>query len=127
MPAPTDFEIGSTLGGMVTLANLSPPVINPQGEFEDVAELVTLGSGVVRGLGFPIARWHYGFIVEDQYDELLTFTSAISTPGVFIATRLSDGSFLRYTCIMTIPVAPLLRAGRYIDITIEFTNLIEAE
>lgn len=127
MTAPITFEIGSTLGGMVTLADLNPPVINPLGEFDEVSDTVVLGNGLVRGLGFPRARWVYGFILSNQFDQLASFVSSGVSGNVFIATRLNDDSYLRYSANMILPISPQNRAGRYIDITFEFTNLVPAE
>lgn len=124
MAAPTTFEIGAALATCATLTSRGIP--EPEANFTDYAELVTLGSGVVRGLGFPSATWHYGFTSNAQWDLLKAFVTGAST-SVCIATMRNDGSFLRYNCVMELPITYVLRSTRVVDFTINFTNLVAAE
>jgi len=126
MTAPTTFEIGTTLGGMLALSALTVPVPEPESSFSNYAETVKLGSGLVRGLGYPLAEWHYGFLKETQFDQLLTFCTTASA-AVFIATRTNGNSFLRYTANMIVPETYIIRNGRYVDIVFNFNSLIAAE
>lgn len=126
MPAATTYEIGTTLGGMVALGSLTVSVPEPESNFSNYAETVKLGSGLVRGQGYPLAEWHYGFLKETQFDQLLTFCTTASA-NIFIATRTNGNSFLRYTANMIVPERYIIRDGRYIDIVFNFNSLIAAE
>ena len=126
MTAPTTYEIGTTLGGMLALSALSTPILDPSADFIEYPEPVILGNGTIRGVGLPQANWHYGFITETQYDKFRVFCTGASTE-IFIATIKNDGSYLRYTAVMIMPETYVIRATRYIDVLIRFTNLVAAE
>ncbi len=128
MTAATTFEIGATLGSMATL--VSRQAIEPKATFTDYSNIVKLGSGLVKGLGFPQAEWYYEYITQTQYDVFRTFCPTVGA-SVFIATLTNDMAYVRYTALMEMPTQFVLRSpeGRkvYQDITIKFSNLVEAE
>jgi len=124
MPAPTTYEIGAALGSVATLSSRLIP--DPESNFTEYSETVVLGSGLVRGLGFPSATWHYGFTSHAQWVLLKAFITGIST-SVCIATMKNDGTFLRYNCVMELPPTYILRNTRDLDFTINFTFLVAAE
>lgn len=124
MSAPTTFEIGAALATCATLTSRGIP--EPEANFTDYAETVVLGSGLVRGMGFPLASWHYGYLTNPQWDLLKAFVTGAST-SVCIATMKNDGSFLRYNCVMEMPLTYVIRSTRVVDVTINFTNLVAAE
>jgi hypothetical protein len=125
MTAPTDYELGTTLVGVATLASLSIP--NPESEFVDYSSTVKLASGITRGLGSQMATWHYGYLTQDQYDALTTIMTDIST-SVYFSTLTNTGDFARYSGIARLPERYVLRGPvsklRYIDVTIQFTMLV---
>jgi len=120
----TDFQIGSTLGGILNLSALTTPVTNPKGEFTEFSETVKLGNGELFGVGFPQATWYYGFLPEDEYDQLRTFCAGASA-SVFIATLTNSNSFTVYSAVMSMPLTYQIRAGRYVDVEIKFTHLVD--
>lgn len=120
----TDFQIGTTLGGIANLSALSTPVTNPKAEFTEYADTVRLGSGKLFGKGFPQATWYYGFLPEDEYDQLRTFCPGASA-DVFIATLTNSNSYTVYSAIMSMPLTYQIRAGRYVDVEIKFTHLVD--
>ena len=124
MTAPTTFEIGAALGSVATL--LSRGIPDPEANFTDFTETVVLGSGLVRGLGFPLASWHWGFMTNAQWDLLRAFVTGAST-SVCVATMKNDGSFLRYNCVLEMPITYVIRATRVVDFTVNLTNLVAAE
>lgn len=123
MTAPTGYEIGTTLGGIALLSSLSPKVTDPESNFSDYQNTVTLGNGVIRGMGYPSATWHYGFLQSAEYDKLKTFCGGISAE-MYIATVNNDGDFKRYLGVMIMPTTFVIRNGRYMDVTINFTHLV---
>lgn len=122
MPSPTTYEIGTT-SSTTALASLTTPVPDPESQFEEYSTLVKLQNGMTRGLGLPKATWHYGYLTDDQYAQLRTYQSAASAQ-VYISTMINSGAFVKYRATMTMPVKYVIRAGRYVDVTIEFSNLV---
>lgn len=124
MPSPTTYEIGTT-SSTTALGSLTTFVPDPESQFDEFSEKVILQNGTVRGLGLPKATWHYGFLTAAQYDQLRTFQTNASA-SVYISTMINDGTFVKYSAVMVMPTQYTIRANRYIDITIEFTNLVAA-
>lgn len=131
MPAPTTFEIGSTLGTVATLASLD--IVDPQYNFSDFSKRVTTGSGLTRGLGFPSCEWFYGYLDTAQYDALKSYC-VDNGAAVVIATYNNARQLKRYNAKMTMPDKFALREKgvntgdwRYMSVTITFTMLTEAE
>ena len=50
----TTYELGATLVGIQTLTVIGIP--NPESSFQEHSVRKTLGNGLVRGYGFPIAE-----------------------------------------------------------------------
>lgn len=124
MAAPTTFEIGAALATSATLTSRGIP--EPEANFTDYSTTVRLASGLTRGLGYPLASWHYGYLTNAQWDLLKAFQTGASA-AVCISTMKNDGSFLRYNAVMVMPVTYVIRATRVVDVTIEFNNLVPAE
>jgi len=129
MAAPTDYEIGAALNSAATL--VSQGCINPEAQFVDFSSTAKLESGLVTGLGFYKASWHFGYLYKDQFDVLKSFSSGAAGAAVCISTLNNEMSFVRYNCNMEIPLTYPMRSTNekqvYQDVTIEFTELIEAE
>lgn len=128
MPSPTTYEIGANLAGCATLA--SQDCIEPESTFEDVADKIKLESGLVRGLGLPKAEWHFGYLYKVQLDVLKSFVTGVSG-AVCIATLNNDMEYVRYDCNMELPEGYQIRSPEgkqvYMDVTIKFSELVEAE
>jgi hypothetical protein len=124
MTAPTTYELGATLAGMATMSAIG--AINPESQFIDYAEVITLADGAKRGMGLPQASWHFGYLTPDQYDAIKSFVAGIGA-SVFIATVNSGRAFVRYECVIELPDRFVLRNEKYIDVTINFSQLVEAE
>lgn len=120
----TDFQIGSTLGGILNLSALSTAVTNPKAEFIEFSETAVLGNGRLFGVGFPQATWYYGFLPEAEYDMLRSFCPGASA-DVFIATLTNNNSYTIYSAVMSMPLTYQIRAGRYVDVEIKFTQLVD--
>jgi len=131
MTAATTYEIGTTLGTMATLASIG--AINPESQFTDYPDSIKLADGTTRARGFPTASWHYGYLTPTQYNALRAFVT-LASAEIFIATLNNNREFVRYTGVMVMPDTFVLRntAGSdnrlgYVDVTIEFNRLVEAE
>lgn len=122
-----EYKIGATYAGMDYVENLGGSAgqhFAPEAYPIDYSEVVTLGNGMRRGLGWLTTKWHWGFLPIAQYNALKAFCAGLASQ-VYIKTRNNDGTFGVYTAIMLWPEKePERRAGRVLDVTIEFTKLI---
>lgn len=122
----SEFEIGLTQGGLVNLDILATPVVPPKWFYSSFVEAIPLGSGAVRGMGAPTATWRWGFIKKAQRDMLRTFCPGASA-AVCIRTYTTESldSAKEFSCDMFWPTdAEEVNAGRRLDFTIEFRNLV---
>lgn len=125
--ANSDYKIGTTLLGIASLNQLSPtPIVDPKHVFQFYGSYEDLVDGQVRGVGSPVLEWRYGYVTRAQRDQFRTFCTGPSST-VFIRTRTNDSTdqFLIYQAIMIWPLEEDKRAGRRLDFTIRFRNLIE--
>ena len=116
------YKLGltSTTGGFQLLSVLA---VDPESQFKDYSTLIKLANGKQKGLGYPVATWHYGYLTEEQWTTLKSYCTAISN-DVYIATMNNAGDYVVYSAVMNMPDQYVIRATRYIDITITFTNII---
>jgi hypothetical protein len=122
----SEFEIGLTQGGLTNLDVLSTPVVPPKWFYSSFADTRSLGNGMTRGVGAPVATWRWGFIKKTQRDKLRTFCPGVSA-SVVIRTYTTESldSAKEFSCIMFWPIdAEEINAGRRLDFTIEFRNLV---
>lgn len=128
MTAATTYEIGTTLVGCATLTSLH--AIEPESTFSDFSSTGKRGNGIVRAIGFPSAQWHYGYLTLAQYNALRAFCPTAGA-AVYIATLNNNMAFVRYSANMEMPAQFIIRSpnGRkvYMDVTINFSELLEAE
>ena len=119
-----EYEIGSTYGGMANLGELSTPVPAPARTFKPYSVRKPLGDGTVRGLGFAQATWRWGYLTQDQRDQLRTFCSGASA-GVYIKTRKNDGTYQVYSAVMVWPDEEEFKNGKVLDFSIQFIQMQE--
>jgi len=121
------YEIGTT-SATTNLEDLTTPVDPPKSTFEQYSDAVDLGDSTVRGLGYPVATWRWGFIPQDQYDQLRTYCSGKSAE-VYIVTVEDDGTYTKYSCVMIWPdmsqVEKQSKDGefKYMDFVLTFRHL----
>ena len=94
------YEIGTTEAGMTALSALPVPVGDPKSKehFERYALYRLAGDGRKKGYGLPRTKWEWGFITQEERDQLKTFFP-LESNTVFIKTRLPDDSFATYEAI----------------------------
>jgi hypothetical protein len=87
--------------------------------------VIVLGNGANRGVGLPVAIWHWGYLTRAQRDLLRAFCTGASAT-IFIETRTNDtvDVFDQFTTMMIWPLEENKDAGRRIDFVIEFRNLV---
>ena len=123
MTTANGYKLGatSTTGSFKLLSVLLIP--DPESQFHDHTDRVKLGNGVTRGLGYPLATWHWGYLSKAQWTALTAFCAKASE-NVFIATMKNDGTYVEYSAVMVMPETYVVRATRFIDVTIELNNLV---
>jgi hypothetical protein len=117
------FAIGSTQASLQALSAMSIPA--PQSTYRPYSTEVNLGDGLVRGMGFPIATWHWGFLSATQRDLLKALCTGQSSQ-VYIRTMINDLSYVEFQAVMVWPSEEERATSRILDITIEFHRLVEA-
>lgn len=119
-----EYSIGEDIGSLTLLSALTTPVPAPASDPAYAVGSVTLGDGTEKFIGLPVVAWHWGFLTSDQRDELKAFCAEKSA-NVAIRTLKPDGSYADYTCIMVWPQREVRQAGRIIDFTLEFRQMVE--
>jgi len=118
------FEISLTTS-MTALSALTTPVPDPEQEFSPFSGEKDLGDATQRGLGFPMAVWHWKFLTSAQYAQLRTFCAGKSA-SIYIKTPNDANTFTKYTCVVIWPQRVKRDAGRAIDVTLGFRLLVAA-
>lgn len=124
------FEIGLSEDAMTNLESLAAPIIPPAWTYTQYPTQIQLPNGKIRGMGFPKATWHWGYLEADEREALRVFCVGKSAE-VFIKTPTNeDNSGLSYSvfqCIMVWPAGESPIVEIYPDFTIEFRHLVEIE
>lgn len=124
-----EYKIGSTLGGMQTLAELGI-IANPNPDYRQFAEVVEDGTGRTRGQGSRMAVWHWDVMRKGESDILAGFLSGDLSAPVYIRTRLNrlsggDYTWATFSCIMHWPPGDEdIQSRRNLDLDITFTHLV---
>jgi hypothetical protein len=118
-----EYKIGSSLGGMATLASLGIDLPQPLPVHH--AEQVALGDGTLRGVGWLQCEWRFDWILDLDLITLRTFCPepALSAT-VWIKTLKANAQMEVYTGKMWWPaVEPPLQGDYYEDFVITFVDL----
>lgn len=121
----TDYELGTVIESMTTLADLGIP--NPESTFIESSSRMTQANGITRNVGFPVVEWHYGYLTQAQYQNLIAVVTSPSM-NIYFSSLANDGEYYTYSGVITLPESFNMRGPydkfRYVDITIRFTNVI---
>lgn len=123
-----EYKIGATSGTLAYLESIADAMC--QGEFVRWPKVYTGADGQRHGDGLPVARWRFAWISQA---DLNTLRGYVTTGGYYvpskvcaIKTRMDDGTFDEFDCIMHWPdnlEAKREMGGHYRDVVIEFTHL----
>jgi hypothetical protein len=108
------------------IEQLTVPVTCPKSTFSQYASVVELADGSKRGIGAPIATWHWDYLPRTMRDQLRTFCPGASAT-VYIRTYTKDnaGAPKYYQAQMVWPTqSEETQATRSMDLTIEFRQLV---
>lgn len=124
----TEFKIGSSLETLTRLEELTVPLPAPKAPFREVADIVTVASGLVVGKGFPNCQWIFSLLTTAQRDQLKTFCPNISA-RVYMRTMTNDAdAYKTYQAVMIWPVEedrdPTARHDR-LELIVEFRRMVE--
>ena len=105
-PDNSEYKIGAVSGSMMYLSALvvsgsTVPVADPKSTYVPYSSEQQLVSGLVRGVGYPVATWIWGVITREERDALRTFCPYKSA-NVFIRTKTMDSedSYANYSAVM---------------------------
>lgn len=120
-----DYEIGTT-SSTTNVEELTTPLPAPRSEYIEFTAPQELANGGIRGGGWVLATWTFGFLTSAQLAQLRTFC-AEKYSVVYIRTLDEDDPYPNWvykTGKMIWPDGPLTkRNGRYQDIAVIFRAL----
>jgi len=92
----SDFKIDTTTT-VVSLDALTVPCPDPQWEFRQYQEQVSLGNGSLRGMGLPVIVWTFPLIEDAQVAQLEAYKS---TSHIYIQSKNRAGALAVYEVTM---------------------------
>ena len=106
--------------------------IDPDWSFKPYSVTVRLGDGMLQGNGFPIAKWRWNGMDEDQRQILHDLIGAENLSGtVFIRTATNevdvygDRIYQAYECIMNWPEEDEdFQTDKVLGLILTFTHLV---
>jgi hypothetical protein len=115
------FTISALAAGNVETLGLKAP----KSTFKPATTSIDLGNGLARNMGRPVTSWLWGFLTQAQRNTLRAFCTGKSA-RVYINTRANDASdsYITYDAIALWPDAEERSAGRRLNFTLEFRDLI---
>lgn len=127
----SDYQIGVTSGSMVKLENVyvsgsAVPVTDPKSTYMPYADEQMLVSGLVRGVGLPIATWTWSVITREERDALRQYCPGKSA-RVYIRTKTMDtnDSYASFSAVMVWPTQEEERDfQRRVQLKITFKNMV---
>ena len=79
------YEIGSTQGTLLALGSFTVPIPEPLSTFKPYSRVVINGAGGEVGLGYPVNTWDFGYLDDDQRNQLRALCTGASAT-VYIKT-----------------------------------------
>ena len=131
-PDINDFKIGLNSGSMIPLSVLlasgSGTVDEslPKSTYTPYSEQQVLVSGLIRGVGFPVASWSWGVMSRVHRDALRVYCTGQSA-NVYIRTKTMDSSdsYSNFSAVMVWPTLEEERdTERRIKLKIDFRFLV---
>jgi hypothetical protein len=120
------FMIGTTQVGLANLESLTTPVVAPRATYRPYTDKVQLGDGSFRGIGAPIVTWRWGFLTQEQRDQLRLYCTGKSA-AVHIQTTIVDSAdeYRQFSCVMVWPDEEERQTTRRLDFVLEFRQLVD--
>jgi hypothetical protein len=123
-----EYEIGTTYENMTNVESLDTPLDPPRHTFRPYSQAISLGDGSVRGGGWSVATWRWGFMSQAQYNAFKSAYCSGKSASVYINTWIdADADYTTFTAILIWPDEGDLEFinGRVLDVELVFVNLVE--
>lgn len=104
---------------LVNVEDLGTPVFPPRSIFQEFSQMIELASGGVRGVGWTITTWNWGYLSQAQYQQMNTFCTGKSAE-VYIRSRDDTETYNYYSCVMVWPEQIQRQLVKVLDFSISF-------
>lgn len=124
-----EYELGTTIDDITDLMALGLAAY-PRGSYRPFSDAIRDANGVLHGVGFPVAEWHWDIMKPGESDILAEFLDGALSAPVFIRTRLNrlatnEYTWATYSAVMNWPSGDEdVQAKRSVGMTITFTRLV---
>lgn len=120
-----EYQIGATEGAMELLPEAGIRA-SPRPGWRPYATAIELGDSTLRGQGYPIVTWHWASVLLTERAVFIAFLDEGALSGdVFIRTRLTDGTWATFQCVMNMPTGEEDAQSRSVlNFDIQFTHCI---
>jgi hypothetical protein len=110
-------------GGYVEIRTLMKTAKEPEWSFLPYTREDVLGNGTIRGSGYPMAEWHFGYLTQTDYDALRVYCTGKSA-SVYVVTKTNANTYGTYSATLVWPDSIQWQNGKAIDITAKFIKLV---
>ncbi len=119
-----DFKLGTSVGALANIESMSPVLPVPR-VTRPVYELVKLGDGSYREVGFPFCSWTWPQLTIAQVEQLRTFCTG-SSVSIYIRTlvKVSTTTYANYLATMVWPDEEDSRGGYVFNLMIKFESMV---
>ena len=116
------FQISTSTSGYTNIKTLAPTAKEPEWSYKLYTSEELLGDLTVRGMGYPVAEWHFGYLTQADYDAFRAFCAGKSA-AVYVVTKTDANTYGTYTANMIWPENVRWQNGKAIDITFKFMKM----
>ena len=118
------YKIGTSAATLTELSSLTVPLKDPRATYQPYSQQIRLGSGKIRGIGFPVVSWRWGFLTQSQRDQLREYVENASEE-LYIETEFVDNSdaFVIAQVVATWPMVEERDTTRRLDFVMDFMVL----
>ena len=116
------FKISTSTAGYVNINTLMPIAKEPDWSYAQYSREDILGDGTVRGSGYPISEWHFGYLTHSEFAALKEFCPGKSA-SVYMVTKTHENTYGTYTAVMVWPENVRWQNSKAIDVTVKFQKM----
>ena len=119
-----DFKLGTSVGALANIESLATPLPVPR-VTRPTYELVKLGNGAYREVGFPVCKWDWPQLTIAQVEQLRTFCTG-SSVSIYIRTlvKVSATTYANYLATMIWPDDEDSRGGLVFGFSLRFEGMV---
>ena len=125
----SEFKIGATVEALASLDSIGI-IANPRPSYRAYSDAVRDANGVLHGMGFPVAEWHWDIMRPGEADILEAYLNGALSAAVVIRTKLnrldeSDAyTYGTFNAIMNWPTGDEdIQSRRILGLDITYTHL----